>query len=425
MIKSRGNQKSTLNRFSIKHQIDNLILFTSCACLSACANQQPDKVTVSASALNPNRISLSKRALDSAQLEILTVENRIDQAKIITTGEIKADENRVFHINSIVAGRVIEDDVTLGKTIKRGDQLAVIQNLEVARTYGEYIHQAHQNEVDIAQVQARLDLAKKTMQRLSRLSQEGIVAEKDLLAAENQQKILEIDLKGLLEHHLHIRAEAKELLATYGVSLEKEEKGGMEHINSGSPIVAPKSGVVIQKNVTVGDVVSPSQVLYVVADLSQVWLDVAVYDKDLQKIKEGQLVTFRSDSLHGAKFTGNISYIQPLAGDTTKTFLARVILPNQNMNLKPGMFGQAEISGSSSQEYPYLYDRSLQKYDNETFAFIRHDDGIFEKRSVSLGDRVGDGYMIRDGISAGDEVVGSGSFKLKSELLKSKISTED
>lgn len=425
MIKNRRNKKSGLDRFSIKNQIYNLILLSSSICLSACTIHQPDKIAAPVTTLNHNRISLSKEALDSAQLEILPVENRTDQGKIITTGEIKADENRVFHINSIVAGRVVEDDVTLGKTIKLGDLLAVIQNLEVARTYGEYIHQAHQNEVDIAQVQARLELAKKTVQRLLRLNQEGIVAEKDLLIAENQQKILEIDLKGLLEHHLHIRAEAKELLATYGVSLEKEEKKGIEHIDSGSPIVAPKSGVVIQKNVTVGDVVSPSQVLYVVADLSQVWLDIAIYDKDLQKVKEGQLVTFRSDSLHGAKFSGNISYIQPVAGDTSKTFLARVILPNQNMTLKPGMFGQAEISGSGTKEYPYLYDRSLQKYNNEIFAFIRNDDGSFDKCHVSLGNRVGDGYLITDGVSAGQAVVGTGSFKLKSELLKSKISNEE
>ncbi len=424
MINSQITQKSDFNQFSIKHQIYLLILLSTYTCLSACTNQQPDK-TPAASAPNHNQISLSKEALNSAQLEILTVENRPDQGKIITTAEIKADENRVFHINSIVAGRVVEDDVTLGKAIKRNDQLAVIQNLEVARTYGEYIHQAHQNEVDIAQVEARLELAKKTVQRLANLSKEGIVAEKDLLAAENQQKILEIELKGLNEHHLHIRAEAKELLSTYGVSLEKEEKRGIEHIDSGSPIVAPKSGVVIQKNVTVGDVVSPSQVLYVVADLSQVWLDVAVYDKDLQKIKEGEFVTFHSDSLHGTKFNGSISYIQPVAGDTTKTFLARVILPNQNMILKPGMFGQAEISYSSSKGYPYLYDRSLQKYDNETFVFIRAKDGTFEKRVVTLGDRVDDGYLITAGLSAGEEVVGSGSFKLKSELLKSKIGNDE
>jgi len=422
---NRVNLKSIQNRFSLKNKTANVFIIVTTLCVSACAKPQIEKIESTKLTNIQDQISLSAQALNSSPLEILNVENRVDQAKIVTTGEIKADENRVFHINSIVAGRVMEDKVSLGKAIKKGDKLAIIQNLEVARTYGDYIHQAHQNQVDIAQVEARLELAKKTVQRLAHLSQEGIVAEKDLLAAENQQKILEIDLAGLKEHNIHIKAESKELLATYGVSLEEEEKKGVEHIDSGSPIIAPKSGVVIQKNVTVGDVVSPSQVLYVVADLSQVWLDLAVYDKDLQKIKEGERVIFHSDSLRGAKYSGNISYIQPVAGDSTKTFLARVILPNQNMILKPGMFGQAEISSNMGKNLPYLYDRSLQKYENETFTFIKTADGSFEKRLVTLGDRVGDGYLITNGIKEGEQVVGTGSFKLKSELLKSKIGNDE
>lgn len=412
--------KSKQKGFGILNDFKKPLLVLLQICLASCSHVPTEVSVKPVEETDRNKITLSPQALESANLEILSVENRPNEAKIITTGEIKADDNRVFHINSIVSGRVIEDDVTLGKTIQKSDKLAVIQNLEVARTFGDYIHQEHQNEVDLAQVLARLDLAKKNVQRLRHLNQEGIVAEKDLLAAENQQRILEIDLKGLKEHQLHIRAEAKELLATYGVSLDEEEKKGIDRINSSSPVIAPRGGVVIKKNVTVGDVVSPSEVLYIVADLSQVWLDIAVYDKDLQRVKEGQLVSFRSDSLRGTKFTGTITYIQPIAGET-KTFLARVILPNGSLSLKPGMFGQAEITAHSDKLLPYVYDRSLQKYGNETFVFIKNSDGSFEKHNVVLGDRIGDGYLIKEGISAGQNIVGSGSFKLKSELFKSTI----
>jgi len=407
--------------FSVKSLINLMVFFTTCINLIACSQQNSNVSSASISVPGHNQVRLSKQALDSAQLEILTIKSRPDQVKISTTGEIKADENRVFHINSIVAGRVMKDNVVLGKVIARDEQLAVIQNLEVARTYGDYIHQAHQNNIDIAQIQARLDLVKKTVQRLTRLSQEGIVAEKDLLSSENQQKLLEIDLKGLREHALHLKAESKALLAAYGVSLEAEEKKGLEHINSGSPLLSPRSGVVIQKNVTVGDVVNPSQILYVVADLSQVWLDIAVYDKDLEKIKEGQPITFRSDSVPDTTFTGQINYIQPAAGDTSRTFLARAVLPNPHLILKPGMFGQAEIFTNNNKTFPYLPDKALQKYGNENFVFVQIDDGRFEKRVVTLGDRIDDGYFIASGIIPGEQVVGIGSFKLKSELLKSEI----
>ena len=400
-----------------------ILIFTSIS-LSSCSQPNPKPQSVVPSNA-PNQVKLSPEALGSANFEILTVKCSPNHLSIMTTGEIRPDDNRVFHINSIVAGRVIKENVVLGKVVKYNEPLATIQNLEVARTYGDYIHQAHQNTVDTAQVKARLDLAKKTVQRLNRLNQEGIVAEKDLLLAENQQKILEIDLKGLQEHQAHIRAEAKTLLAAYGISLDEEEKKGLEHINSGSPLVAPKTGVLIQKNVTVGDVVNPSEILYVLADLSQVWLNIAVYDKDLEKIKEGQTVRFRSDSLPGSLFTGTISYIQPVAGDTSKTFLARAVLPNPNLILKPGMFGQVEILANASKELPYLPDSSLQKYRNESFVFVQLPDASFEKRIVVLGDRINDGYLIVKGITAGERVVGNGSFKLKSELMKSDIGQED
>ena len=399
-------------------------IFSTIILVSACSRQE-NAVNPTSSAGTGNQVRLTPRAIDLAQLEIISVKERASQSKIITTGEIKADDNRVFHINSIVAGRVAKDNVILGNSIKPGEQLAVVQNLDVARTYGDYIHQAHQNEIDIAQAEARLDLAKKNVQRLEKLNKEGIVAEKDLVTAQSQQRLCEIILQGSKEHKIHIQAEAKSLLGAYGISLEEEEKQGLSHIISGSPILSPKSGVVIKKNITVGDVVNPSEPLYVVADLSQVWLDIAVYDKDLGKIKEGESVVFHSDSIPGKTLKGIISYIQPAAGDTTKTFLARVVLPNEKLILKPGMFGQAEITSSISNQHPYLPDRALQKYGNDTFVFVKKNDGSFSKRKITLGDRLGDGYLITEGISAGEEVIGSGSFKLKSELLKSEISTEE
>ena len=422
LIKPKNWQKI---KQAAKDLLRTILSFASCICLFACHQQSSDNIPPSTISPDKNQVKLSASALKSAQIEIITVKSRPYEAKIVTTGEIKADENRVFHINSIVAGRVVKDNVALGQIIKRNDQLATIQNLEVVRTYSDYIHQAHQNAVDIAQVQARLDLAKKDVQRLSRLRQEGIVAEKDLLAADSKQKILEIDLAGFKEHDIHIKSEATELLAAYGVSLDNEQKQGLEHISSGSPLIAPKSGVVIQKNVTVGDVVNPSQILYVVADLSQVWLDITVYDKDLGKIKEGQQVLFHSDSLPGSTFTGIINYIQPLAGDTTRTFLARVILPNPDLRLKPGMFGQAEIIAGNNKELPYLPDKSLQKYGNQNFVFVQLSTDSFEKRPVTLGNRTDDGYLATNGIASGERVVGIGSFKLKSELMKSEIGNDE
>jgi len=407
--------------------VNQLTLLLLCCLFAACTRQETASEGRPASA-DPNAVHLSSQAAQLAKIASFPVTTEVDLSQIDTTGQIKADENRVFHINSIVAGRVVKDNVVLGKVIKEGDQLAVIQNLDVAKTYGEYIHQSHQNDVDLEQTKARLELAEKTLARLKSLSKEGIVAEKEVLSAQNQQKLLQIEMEGYKEHRIHIDSEAKAVLGAYGVELNTSKAGHQidpSKIETGSPLIAPRSGVVIQKNVTVGDVVNPAQPLYVVADLSQVWLDIVIYDKDLGKIKEGESVVFKSDSIPGTEFTGRISYIQPSTGDGTRTFLARAVLPNPNLILKPGMFGQIKITSLGASRYPYLPDEAIQKFGNENFVFVDRGDNHYEKRHIELGTRVGDGFLIKSGVSQGEVVVGSGSFKLKSELLKSQIGNED
>lgn len=411
----------------IQENLKRLLLIVLCLQFSAC-NRQETASEGRPVNTDPNQVRLSSQAAQLAKISSLPVTSQADFSQVETTGQIKADENRVFHINSIVAGRVVKDNVVLGKVIKQGDQLAIIQNLDVAKTYGDYIHQAHLNEVDMAQTRAKLELANKTVERLKGLTREGIVAEKDLLNAQNQQRLLQIELQGFKEHNIHIKSEAKAILAAYGIDLDATQRGKQvdpSKIETGSRLDSPRGGVVIQKNITVGDVVNPSQPLYVVADLSQVWLDIAIYDKDLEKIKEGESVAFKSDSLPGLEFVGQISYIQPSTGDGTRTFLARAVLPNAKLILKPGMFGQVKITGMASERLPYLTDEAIQKFGSENFVFVDLGNNCYERRHVELGSRIGDGFLIKSGIKLGEPVVSTGSFKLKSELLKSQIGNED
>jgi multidrug efflux pump subunit AcrA (membrane-fusion protein) len=156
----------------------------------------------------------------------------------------------------------------------------------------------------------------------------------------------------------------------------------------------------------------------VVADLSDIWLDITIYDKDLAQVKIGQNATFVSDSLGGRKFDGKISYIQPLAGDSSRTFLARAVLPNRQMALKPGMFGTAIIHTHRKEYLPYVADSSVQRYGKEIFVFEDMGGGKFAKRPIELGERLLDGYLIKSGLRSGAPLVNSGSLTLKAEFLK-------
>lgn len=416
--------------FHITSRFHVLLLCLALQLISAC-NRVPELPESTAAipklaakpaeAQSSDTVTLSAVAARTANIQCFVVEGRPHSSEVKTTGEIKADEGRVFHINSIVSGRVVKDAVALGQMIKEGQVLAVVQNLDVSRVYGEYIHQSHQNEVAIREAKERLDLYLKTLERNKKLFEEGIGAQKDVLQAQNQVNLTEIELRGLEEHRIHIRSEAEALLSAYGVKIGKEDSHCIE---TGSPLRSPRSGVVIQKNITMGDVVTADQPLYVVADLSRVWLDVAVYDKDLDSIRLGEKVRFRSDSLPNRLFEGTISYIPPSANNT-RTFTARAVLPNPGLVLKPGMFGQVVIAKETSNRLPYLPDSAIQKFGNETFVFVDQGDNRFKKRVVTTGDRLGDGYLVNDGVRVGEKVAGTGSFKLKSELLKSQVGQDE
>lgn len=360
-------------------------------------------------------IAVSPEAINNATIKSQPIKEMSYESDIKTTGELKADENNVFHINSMVAGRITVDKVNLGDFIHQGQTLAVVQNKEVTKLIGDYIHEKHSNEIQADQLKSRLELANKNLDRLNKLSEEGIAPLKDVLAAKNQVDQISIELRGIKEHDVHLNSETDAMLSTYGKHLSNYDN---HKIESDSPLTAPRAGVVIKKTITLGDVVNTADPLYVVADLSDIWLDITIYDKDLAQVKIGQTVPFISDSLAGRKFDGKISYIQPLAGDASRTFLARAVLPNKQMALKPGMFGTAIIHTQRKELLPYVADNAVQRYGKDVFVFEDLGNGKYAKRSIELGERLLDGYLIKSGIRSGALVVNSGSLTLKAEFLK-------
>jgi cobalt-zinc-cadmium efflux system membrane fusion protein len=397
-----------------------MLIIIACFCgvsLGSCARQEShEEIPV---AVDPSdTIRLSPHAIERFGLRTITISERPDTQTITTTGDIRADENRVFHINSLSSGRVVSDNVMLGDVIRPGQTLAVVQNLDVAKVYGDYIHQAHENEIQVHLSETRLALAKKNYDRIKSLYQEKIAAEKDYFKAESDKNLEEEILRGNKEHATHIKEEASALLAAYGVKLGNSHS---EHVQSDSPITTPRGGVIIKKSITVGDVVSNTEPLYVVGDLSHVWLDIAVYDKQLQSIKEGDQVTFTSDSLPGRTITSHISYIKPSTEDASGTFVARAILDNQRMDLKPGMIGQVKIQNREVRRLPFIPEDALQKYGNEQFVFVVDADGSYKKQVVQPVKKVEGGFLVDNGIKAGQQIVGKGSFTLKAELLKGTL----
>lgn len=371
---------------------------------------------------DPTRLSITPGAAKAAGVKVVAIEDRTASSDIQTTGTIQADENRVFHINSLAPGRVVDDKVSLGDVIRPKQVLAVIENLEVAKVYADFIRRYHENETAIKDAQTRLDLATSNFKRLKQLYDEKIGSQKDYLQGQSDLALADRAVVAAKEKSTHIEEEARSLLSAYGVTLKNIES---ETIETTSPIVSPRYGVITKKSITVGDVVNVQQTLYEVADLSQVWLDVSVFDKDLRFVKEGEAVTFSSDSVAGHSFKGIIDYIKPSTGDNVRTFLARANIKNMGAVLKPGMFGQVKVIGANKERKPFIPDAALQSHGNEKFVFVEESPDHFVKKTVVIAKQLENGYLIESGINSGLRVVCEGSLKLKAELFKSSFAGDD
>lgn len=214
------------------------------------------------------------------------------------------------------------------------------------------------------------------------------------------------------------------------------KKGLGEHVRSGEVLAVIEgnqslstyavnsliSGTVIEKHVTLGEFVRDDQDIYVVADLSSVWVNVAVYARDLPKIKRGQNVLVESVG-EGPSSEGRIDYVGAVVGEATRAATARVVLPNRGLRWRPGMFVTARIAVDDREVGVAVPENAVQRIEGRDCVFVQEGDG-FRARPVVLGKSDGQWIEIVSGLKVGEPFVFRGSFVLKSELQKSEAGHE-
>lgn len=176
------------------------------------------------------------------------------------------------------------------------------------------------------------------------------------------------------------------------------------------------SGTIIGKHITLGEAASRDRDAFVIADLSTVWIDLTVYQRDLRTVKVGQAaqVYVGHDLAHDS---GTISYITPVVDEHTRTATARLVLSNKNKLWRPGMFVTASVVLQSSEVPLAVPHTALQTVEDNFVVFIETEEG-FTPQPVSLGRRGKTHVEVLSGLSAGDRYVAINGFTLKAELEK-------
>ena len=186
-------------------------------------------------------------------------------------------------------------------------------------------------------------------------------------------------------------------------------------------LVAPIAGTIIERQAALGEFASEQKPLFIVADLSSVWIDFSVYRRDFSRVREGQSVVIDAED-GGAPINAAISYVSPLGSSDTQSGLARAVVANDG-RLRPGLFVTGRVLLSVKPVDIAISAAALQTHEGKSVVFVRQGEK-FEAREVELGNRDGERIEVLFGLLAGDVYAGRNSFVVKAEIGKGSAAHE-
>ncbi|SEE02158.1 membrane fusion protein, cobalt-zinc-cadmium efflux system [Pseudomonas mohnii] len=332
-------------------------------------------------------LTLSEEQISSAGIQLVEAKAQSISLSLPFPGEIRFDEDRTAHVVPRVPGVVESVHVNLGQPVKKGQLLAVIASQQISDQRSEQ-----------AAAQRRLELARTTYERERQLWQDKISAEQDFLQARQALQEAEIALSN-----------ARQKISV--LSGSSVTSGGNRY-----ELRAPFDGVVVEKHLGLGEVVSETTNAFTLSDLSRVWVTFGVSPKDLNKVLVGKSVTVSAPELN-AEVTGTVAYVGSLLGEQTRTATVRVTLANPQGAWRPGLFVTVQVDTDTRQTKVAVPEAAIQTVEDKQTVFVRTDDG-FKAQPVETGGRSAGLVEITEGLEPGVQVAAAGSFILKSELGK-------
>jgi cobalt-zinc-cadmium efflux system membrane fusion protein len=391
-------------------RICSLIMLALIACghgkKEATEDEKPEGAEVAEPVDRKDLIQLTKEQVATAKIALAPAERRSETAAIGATGEIEPPDDGVAKIGPKVAGRVVRLLKGVGDPVKRGELLAMIDSPDLGRAKADYIAAAA-----VAQVN------KEAAERERALYERKISSEKDWRQAEADATKARAE-KDAAEVRLH----------TLGISdAQLDNLSPGEHFAASFTVTSPIDGVVVERPVTLGQLAQPQETMFVVMDLGSVWVLADVYERDLGQIAVGQKVVARVPAWKERTFDGTVATIGAVIERKSRAVKIRVVLPNPDGALKPGMFATVEIAGTSGAPHTGVYVPSgaVQRDGIHSLVFVEKEPGAYEPRRVDVGQTSHDWVEVQRGVSEGEKVVVAGSFALKSEMKKDELGEEE
>ena len=382
------------------------------------AAQQAEQETEK-SAGAPATIEIEPDIQRAAGLADEPAERRAVAETIQTTGIVGPDETRLARIRPLAEGRVTRLAVRVGDRVAAGQTLLTYDSI----TAGEFMSAYRAAVASLERATAEADVARRSVERADNLVEIGAVAkgERDRRAAEHQRAMAEVNSARAAVVNL------EQKLLRLGMSrkeLDQARGGGDMNGAITSAVSAPFGGVVTEVHAAPGEVITPERELFVVADLSRVWIQGDVYQKDIAKIRVGQNALITIDTYPGETFTGRVTYVSNVLDADTRTAKVRCEVPNRDGRLKVQMFARLALPVSMTRDTLVIPSRAVQDIDGVPTVFVRIGEEKFETRAVRVSPAIGELVEVLEGLKPAERVVTDGALMLKSRL-KLRVEAEE
>lgn len=309
-----------------------------------------------------------------SQIEVSEVKSENIAERIHLTGNVESNPDKVVEFTSLVNGIIVKTYFNLGDKVSKGQVLAELKSTELSSL-----------QAQLSTINSQIQVSERNLKATEELFKDGISSQKEILEIQN-------DLEAFKAEKLRIGRD----IELYSGSTQK----GVYLIK------APASGVITSKSITSGKQISgDGESLFTISDVNEVWIMANIYATNINEIKTGMKVEINSLSYPDKVFNGVISMIPPVLDEETKVLKARVVIPNDNAMLKPGMLVDIMALKDSEEKAVMIPVESIVFSNNENFVLVYTSDCNVEVRkieSIATNDK---NIYVGSGLKEGEKII--------------------
>jgi cobalt-zinc-cadmium efflux system membrane fusion protein len=347
--------------------------------------------------VNPAEITVTPEI--ATQLKIGIPKPHEVAGSLEVAARIETDASRIARVGSPVPGRIIKLLALEGQYVPQGAVLAMLHSTDLSDTQFAFVKAYSQEK-----------LAEQAAKRAEQLVAADVIGR-----AELEKRRAE-----LLQASTELSALQTQLRAMGMTDKALRQLETTRKLNADYPIVTSIAGTVLERKITIGQIVQPAEIAFMVADLSKVWVVADVPEEDSGRLHRGMRVEVKVPALPEQDIKGNLSYVSSIVDPSTRTVQVRMDLPNPRSIFKPAMLASMKFI-DHGEVRTTLPNTAIVREENKDYVFVQVGQNKFMLREVALGAEIGEEHILESGLSPNEPIVLDGAFHLNNQRKQNAI----